>query len=61
MSKLKIIKKIIKTPCYCCNEGLYGKATPRKNCSVCKGTGKYREYHYTIIYNKQAFDMDTIK
>lgn len=66
MNKLTVIKKIIKTPCYCCNEGLYGKAKPRKNCRECKGTGRYPETFYYHIYrdkkgNKYCFSGDTIK
>ena len=66
MTKLKVIKKIIKTLCYCCNEGLYGKARPRKNCPACKGSGKYPEtFYYHIYKNKKgqliAIDGDTIK
>jgi hypothetical protein len=61
MVKLKVIKKIIKTPCYCCNEGLYGNARPRKSCPACKGTGKYPETFYYHIYKGQCFTGDTIK
>lgn len=66
MPKLKVIKKIIKTPCYCCNEGLYGKAKPQKGCPSCKGTGKYPETFYYHIYTgkdgkRYCIDGDSIK
>jgi hypothetical protein len=66
MSKLKIIKNVSKTPCYCCTDGLCGKARPRKSCPGCKGTGKYNETHYLHIVtdnkgNKIAIDGDTVK
>jgi hypothetical protein len=64
--KLKIIKKEIKTPCYCCNKSLYGKTSCRKNCPACKGTGQYIEYIYHHIYTgkngkKYCIDGDTLK
>jgi len=63
--KLEVIKKVVKTPCYCCNEGRYGNARPRKNCPECKGTGKYSEtmYYHIVTINgqKMCFSGDTIK
>jgi len=66
MKKLEVIKKIIKTPCYCCSISQYGKAIPRKNCKTCNGTGIYKENHYTLITTNSkgqqfAIDADTIK
>jgi len=66
MKKLKVIKKLTYTPCYACNEGLYGKAKSRKKCKACKGTGRYREYMYYHIYKDKngqeiCFLEDTIK
>ena len=66
MKNLKVIKKIVKTPCYCCNEGLYGKARPRKSCPSCKGTGKYPESIYYHNYKDKTgqlicFCGDTLK
>jgi hypothetical protein len=61
MNKLKVMKKVTKTPCYCCSNSLYGKAKPRKNCKECHGTGKYKEYIYYHIANGICFSGDTIK
>jgi len=61
MKKLEVIKKIIKTPCYCCSISQYGKTIPRKNCKTCNGTGIYKENYYIHIVGKYAFGGDTIK
>jgi len=61
MKKLTVIKKIVHIPCYCCNEGLYGNAKPRKECKECNGSGKYKEYHYMYIVGNMAIDSDTLK
>jgi hypothetical protein len=59
--KLEVIKKISPTLCYCCSEGLCGKPRAKKGCPACKGTGKYKEYHYIMIVGNIAFDGDTLK
>ena len=59
--KPQITKITTKLPCYCCTEGLHGKARPRKGCKACGGTGKYDEYHYIISDGKNAVDCDTLK
>lgn len=66
MAKFKVIRKIIKTPCYCCTESLYGQARPPKNCPACRDTGKYPETFYYHIYmgkdgKKYCIDGDTVK
>jgi hypothetical protein len=58
--KLKVIKKIVKTPCYCCSS-VGGKPTSRNKCKVCNGTGKYKESHYYHIFGNQCIDGDTVK
>jgi len=60
MKKLKVIKKITKSSCYCCSN-IGGKPIPQKECKVCNGTGKYSESHYIFIYGKYAIDADTLK
>ncbi len=62
---MKVIKKVAKTPCYCCDK-IGGIPVPRSKCKVCKGTGKYKETTYYHIVtdkngNKYCFDGDTIK
>lgn len=59
--KEEITKKIVKTPCYMCNESLRGQKKPRKGCKECNGTGQYKEYHYIISDGKNAVDADTLK
>lgn len=66
MRKLKVIKKTLKYPCYCCRQSIRGKTTPRKDCKVCEGTGYFKDEIYFMIYrDKQgkqyAIDGDTIK
>ena len=58
--KLKVIKKIIKTSCYCCSP-VGGKPVPKKDCKTCNGTGQYKDKHYIHIIGNQAIDGDTIK
>jgi DnaJ-class molecular chaperone len=63
---MKIIKKEVKTPCYCCNLSTRGKTTLRNKCKACNGTGQYTETHYQhIIMTKSGkqycIDGDTIK
>lgn len=60
-SNFKVLKKIVTTPCYSCNDGLRGSARPRKECKECGGTGKYKENHYYFINGKYAYDGETIK
>jgi len=60
MNKLKVIKKIIKTSCYCCSS-VGGKPIPQKECNTCNGTGIYKDYHYIFITGKYAIDSDTLK
>jgi DnaJ-class molecular chaperone len=58
MTKINIIRKIAKTPCYCCSgSGKIG----RGKCRTCKGTGKYSETHYIISDGKNSIDADTLK
>jgi len=62
--KLKVIKKVVKTPCYRCSE-VGGTPTKRSKCGVCNGTGKYEEtmyYHIVTVNGKKVcFSGDTIK
>ena len=60
-NKLEVIKIITPTPCYCCNEGLYGKARATKGCTACDGTKEYKETHYIHIINGIAIDGDLVK
>jgi len=67
--KLKIIKKIVKTPCYRCDgSGDYQNKRLNKSvvCKICHGTGKYSETHFYHIFidkkgNKYCLDGDTAK
>jgi DnaJ-class molecular chaperone len=56
-AKIKVIKTIKKAVCGCCFRG----EIPNKKCKSCKGTGKYKDYHYIMIVGKVAYDMDTLK
>jgi hypothetical protein len=58
-SKVKIIKKILKSPCMCvCPDN----KKPNPKCTTCHGSGIYRDFHYfMIINNKICYDMDTLK
>jgi len=59
--KKVIVKKIYTyTPCYCCDP-IGGTPIKRGVCKVCKGSGKYRDYHYFITVGKNCFDGDTLK
>jgi len=72
MKNLKVIKKVLKSPCYRCNGtgrifiklgrvcGQYYNERVEK-CLVCKGTGQYKENFYIHIYKGQAFNGDTLK
>jgi len=62
---MEVIKKVTKTPCYCCNSKKAGACLPRKTCKACGGDGQYKEEHYMIIVtdkdgNQFAFDKDTL-
>jgi len=58
MKKVKVIKKILKSPCACC----FRKGEkPDKNCKSCKGTGVYKDYYYILCVGKIAYGMDTLK
>ena len=64
MTKLKVIKKVIKNPCYCCSV-IGGNPTPQKKCKTCKGSGFYKENYYTFITTNSkghrfAIDSDTL-
>ena len=57
MSKLKVIKKTMKSQCWVCKG---------KKCKVCNNTGKWSESIYYHIYkdkkgNQYAIDGDTLK
>ena len=56
--KVKIIKKILKSPCTCCFKK---DEKPNKKCKSCQGTGIYKDSHYIMIIGKVAYDMDTVK
>jgi hypothetical protein len=63
---MKIIKKVLKYPCFCCNKSPNGKTVKRRKCTACGTTGKYKdEIYYHVIKTKSgkqiAFDGDTIK
>jgi len=63
---LKIIKKVIKYPCYCCKKSIKGETVPRKNCRACDGTGLFKENFYYHIYigkdgKKYCIDGDSVK
>jgi len=62
---MKVIRKIVKTSCYCCDK-IGGTPTPRSKCKVCNGSGKYKETDYYHIVtdkngNQYCFDGDSIK
>ena len=56
--KVKVIKKILKSPCTCVCPN---NQKPDKTCKSCEGTGIYKDYHYIMIVGKTAYDMDTLK
>jgi len=65
--KLQIIDKSDIMACWKCNGEKFiviDKKHPliRKQCSLCKGTGKFRESHYIIVdkKNKIAIDSDFV-
>jgi len=65
MIKLKIIKKILKYQCYCCQSNNQKKIIQRK-CKICDKTGFFKdEIYYHIITdkkgNKYCFDGDSLK
>jgi len=63
---MKVIKKVLKYPCYCCKRSIRGKTIERKLCKTCHGTGIFTdEIYYHIITdkngNKYCFDGDSVK
>ena len=60
MKKLKVITKIIESPCYCCSV-IGGNPVPQKECITCGGTGIFKETFYYHIYKGQCWSGDTIK
>ena len=62
-NKFKIIRKPLKSKCYCCD----GKGWVRDHeypsitCKTCNGTGKYTENYYYFIVGKYCYDGDTLK
>lgn len=63
---MKVIKKIAKSRCYCCNKGLFGIPIARQKCKACNGTGIYKEAQYYHIVtdkngNKFCYDGETLK
>jgi hypothetical protein len=61
MKKLKVIKTITNHPCGICSKTIGGTAVKREGCISCKGTGKYKDYHYIMIVGNIAIDGDTLK
>jgi hypothetical protein len=65
MIKLKIIKKVLKYPCYCCRQSIRGKTISRKDCKACKGTGFFNDEIFFHIFEKNGkkycIEGDTIK
>ena len=59
--KVAVIRKLVTSPCYCCNKSIRGKTTPRKDCKICNGTGFYVENYYIHIVGNYAIDGDTLK
>jgi DnaJ-class molecular chaperone len=64
MKNISVVDNSIITKCkFCSGQGsivIDGEDKPI-SCSICKGTGKYKETHYIIIdeKNKIAVDSDT--
>ena len=63
---MKVIKKVLEYPCYCCITSTRGKNTKKKTCYACNGTGIFLDEVYYVIYkdkqgNQFAIDMDTLK
>ena len=63
---MKIIKKILKYPCYCCKKSIRGKTVKQENCKACNGTGIFIDEIYYHIYTDKngkqyAIDGDTRK
>lgn len=52
MSKLKVIKKVLKTKCWSCNG---------RGCKVCKSIGIHEDKYYILIHDGYAIDGDTLK
>jgi len=68
MSKVKFIDKSKYPKCWVCNgTGLKdGEFSNGKICKTCKGTGKFKEYFYNLVYTnkkgqKLCFGVDGLK
>ena len=57
-TKIKVIKKILKSPCACTCPN---NTKPNKKCKSCKGSGIYKDYYYILCVGKVAYGMDTVK
>jgi len=52
-NKIEVVKvETCKATCFRCDGS---------GCTICAGTGIYREHRYVMMVNGIAFDMDTIK
>jgi DnaJ-class molecular chaperone len=60
----KVIKKINKQTCYCCDGKGLVEQTPGllESCNICDGSGLYEENFYYFIdqKNKIAYSKDTL-
>ena len=72
MKKLKVIKKIVKTPCWVCEGKGEIMVSASKTgatyepCKICQGTGKWLDETYYHIYTgkegkKYCIDGDSLK
>jgi len=58
MSKVEIIRKVLKYPCYCCKKSIRGKTTKQKKCTACNGTGFFEDVIFYHIVNGICVDSD---
>ena len=63
---MKVIKKTLKYPCYCCITSTRGKNTKKKTCYACNGTGMFTDEMYYLVYTDKngqewCLDGDTLK
>ena len=63
---MKVIKKELKYPCFCCNKSPRGKTSKKKNCPACGSAGNFTdEIYYHVVKGKNGklycFDGDTVK
>jgi len=58
---MKIIKKELKYPCYCCRKSIRGKTKLRKKCKTCNGTGYFTDEIYYHIFDNQCISGDNLK